>query len=259
MLELNEIKRFYPESLHSFDSFLLKEYLQYKILEIIFSGQFANKLCFIGGTNLRIIHENQRFSEDLDFDNFNLSFDEFSQLGLEIQDELSLQGYEVEIRNIQKGAFHCYVKFPALLMKSGLSGYKDEKILIQLDSEAQGYNFIPETYILNKFDVFCSVKTASTSILLAQKFYAVLNRKRNKGRDFYDIIFLLGLNTSIDYDFLKLKTGIEHEQQLKKRIIEHCNSTDMKAMAEDVRPFLFNSKDLRKIELFAEYIKQQKL
>ena len=67
MLELNEIKRFYPESLHSFDSFLLKEYLQYKILEIIFSGQFANKLCFIGGTNLRIIHENQRFSEDLDF------------------------------------------------------------------------------------------------------------------------------------------------------------------------------------------------
>jgi hypothetical protein len=29
-------------------------------------------------------------------------------------------------------------------------------------------------------------------ILLAQKFYAVIKRKRNKGRNFYDIDFLLG-------------------------------------------------------------------
>lgn len=144
-------------------------------------------------------------------------------------------------------------------MKSGLSGYKDEKILIQLDSEAQGYNFIPETYILNKFDVFCSVKTAPTSILLAQKFYAVLNRKRNKGRDFFDIIFLLSLGSRIDYEFLKLKTSIENDHELKLRILEHCNSIDMKSMAEDVRPFLFNARDIKKIELFAEYIKQQKL
>jgi hypothetical protein len=39
MIELPEIKRFYPDSLHSYDRFLLKEYLQYKILEIVFSSK----------------------------------------------------------------------------------------------------------------------------------------------------------------------------------------------------------------------------
>jgi predicted nucleotidyltransferase component of viral defense system len=78
MLELQEIKRFYPDNLHRFDRFLLKEYLQYKILEIVFSSIYASKICFIGGTCLRIVHQNLRFSEDLDFDNFNLSFEAFT-------------------------------------------------------------------------------------------------------------------------------------------------------------------------------------
>lgn len=32
MIDLSEIKRFYPDALHSYDRFLLKEYLQFKIL-----------------------------------------------------------------------------------------------------------------------------------------------------------------------------------------------------------------------------------
>ncbi|MEN9303775.1 MAG: hypothetical protein RL264_2204 [Bacteroidota bacterium] len=74
MLELKEIKRFYEASLHPHERFLLKEYLQYKILEIVFSSKYASKMLFIGGSCLRIVHQNQRFSEDLDFDNFNPYF-----------------------------------------------------------------------------------------------------------------------------------------------------------------------------------------
>ena len=66
MLELKEIKRFYDVSLHPQERFLLKEYLQYKILEIVFTSKYASKMVFIGGTCLRIIHQNQRFSEDLE-------------------------------------------------------------------------------------------------------------------------------------------------------------------------------------------------
>jgi hypothetical protein len=32
MLSLKEIKAFYPESLHPYERFILREYLQYKIL-----------------------------------------------------------------------------------------------------------------------------------------------------------------------------------------------------------------------------------
>jgi hypothetical protein len=157
MIDLNEIKKFYPNELWTFNRFLVKEYLQHKILEIVFSSEYATKLVFIGGTCLRIVHQNRRFSEDLDFDNFGLTADEFSDLALLIKAQLELQGYEVEIKNVLKGTFHCNIRFPKLLMQTGLSGYAEEKILIQLDTEAQGYNFQPESYFLNKFDVFSTI------------------------------------------------------------------------------------------------------
>ena len=258
MIDLKEIKRFYPDSLHPHERFLLKEYLQYKILDIVFSSKYDSKLVFIGGTCLRIVHQNQRFSEDLDFDNFNLTADEFNDLGLLIKNQLGLQGYEVEIKNVIKGAFHCHVRFPKLLMQSGLSGYAEEKILIQLDTEAQGYDFEPEHYFLNKFDVFTTIKIAPLPLLLAQKFYTVLNRKRNKGRDFFDIIYLLSLNVKPDFGFLEQKQGIHNTAQLKEAILTHCQKIAMTEMANDVAPFLFNESDTKKIIHFESFLTLEK-
>jgi predicted nucleotidyltransferase component of viral defense system len=73
MLSLDQIKEYYPENLKGFERFMLREYLQYKILEVLFDSKYANKFVFIGGTALRIVHNNERFSEDLDFDNFDVS------------------------------------------------------------------------------------------------------------------------------------------------------------------------------------------
>jgi hypothetical protein len=36
-------------------------------------------------------------------------------------------------------------------------------------------------------------------ILLAQKFYAIIKRKRSKGRDFFDVVFLLSKGVRPDY------------------------------------------------------------
>lgn len=84
MISINQIEQFYPENLRSLKRNIMREYLQYKILEIIFSSRLAPKLSFIGGTVLRIVHENTRFSEDLDFDNFKLSESDFDLLTKEI-------------------------------------------------------------------------------------------------------------------------------------------------------------------------------
>jgi hypothetical protein len=105
-------------------------------------------------------------------------------LGKYIQSKLELEGYIGEIKNIVKGAFHGNIRFPGLLFQNGLSGYQEEKILIQLDTEAQGYDFKSELYFLNKFDILTTILIASKTLLLALKFHAILNRKRNKGRDF---------------------------------------------------------------------------
>ena len=122
MLTLPEIEKFYPENLRSYKRFLLREYLQHKILQIIFESKYATKFIFLGGTCLRIVYGNNRFSEDLDFDNFRIEEAAFETVSKTIQKELSKEGYTVEMKTVYKGAYHCFIRFPELLFKEGLSG-----------------------------------------------------------------------------------------------------------------------------------------
>lgn len=257
MLSLNEILPFYPEPLQVHREFILREYLQYKILQIIFDiPDLAHKLCFLGGTALRIVHNTQRFSEDLDFDNNGLTQDHFDSISEIIKTALERDGYEVEIRTVYKGAFHCYIQFPKLLLNEGLTGHASEKILIQLDTEPQHYQFTPDKYILNKFDVFTEIPVTPLTILLAKKCYAVINRKRSKGRDFFDVLFLLSKGVKPDYGYLDLKLKINNTKALQDRLLDTCSKLDMKKMADDVAPFLFKNTDAKRISMFGQYLKQ---
>ncbi len=80
MLDIKQIESFYPESLRPFKKNLLREYIQYTMLEAIFDSEIGRKLALLGGTAARIIHGNTRFSEDLDFDNLGLNRNDFEQL-----------------------------------------------------------------------------------------------------------------------------------------------------------------------------------
>ena len=259
MLSLKEIKSFYPESLQLFERFILREYLQYKILEIIFESPFASKLTFLGGTCLRIVHNNNRFSEDLDFDNFQLTEMEFKKISAHVKSELERLGYKVDLRNVMKGAYHCYIRFPELLYREKLSGHREERILIQLDTEAHDFEFASDKPFLNKFDVFTQIFSTPEDILLAQKFYAIINRKRNKGRDFFDVTFLLAKGIKPNFDYLSLKLGIQTSKDLRNQILAKCTKLDMNEMARDVEPFLFDQRDKKKVLLFTEFIKQVEL
>jgi len=254
MLDIQEIEQYYPENLRIFKRFMLREYLQYKILEIVFNGPFAEKLVFLGGTCLRLVYGNQRFSEDLDFDNFDLSISEFDQVSKNIAVKLESMGYTTEIKQVAKGAYHCYIRFPRILFEQGLSGYKEEKILIQLDTEPQQFDFVPDEPIVNKFDVFTKIFSTPLNLLMAQKCYAILNRPRNKGRDFYDLVFLMGKEIAPNMAYLKDKTGIRNAPELKDRLLDKCSTLNMDEMTRDVAPFLFSSKDEKKVRFFVAYL-----
>jgi len=62
MLSLTQIQSYYPANLQQYSKGVLREYLQYKILDLIFQTPLAFKLSFIGGTALRIVYENSHFS-----------------------------------------------------------------------------------------------------------------------------------------------------------------------------------------------------
>lgn len=254
MLSLAEIRQFYPPQLHGFQQFLLREYLQCKLLALLFDSAYAGKFAFLGGTCLRLIHQNNRFSEDLDFDNFDLSEAEFEAVSELLRTGLEREGLQVEMRNVLRGAYHCYIKFPNLLFETGLSGHREEKILIQLDTEPQHFEFTPDRVILNRFDVFTTVLSTPADLLLAQKLFAICNRKQPKGRDFFDATFLLA-RTKPNYGYLDMKLGISTPEALREKLVAEVNGIDLDAAARDVQPFLFNPQDVARVRGFGEFIR----
>ena len=257
LLEFQQIKEQYPESLQPFERSILREYLQYKVLQATFDSKHASKLAFLGGTALRIVYGNTRFSEDIDLDNFGLSWAAFEEVIEKVNRFLSLEGFEVEVKNVKKGAYHCNLRFPKLLYDEGLSPLPGEKILIQVDTTAQGYEYQPDVVLLNKFDVFAEIRVTPLDTLLSQKIYTAVNRKRPKGRDFYDISFLAS-RTKPDYGFLKHTMDVDTEEKLKEEITSRIGEYDFNTIADDVAPFLMNRNEINRVQKFPVFWEQVK-
>lgn len=256
MLDITQIEQAYPENLHRFDRGLLREYLQYLILSRIFNHPLSRKLSFLGGTNLRIVHGLPRFSEDIDFDNKDLTEEDFIDLSKHVEKKLSQEGFDVETKVVSHEAFHCSIKFPDLLYQQGLTAHKQEKILIQVDTFDQGVYYQPEIFILNKFGFFDQILVTPKSVILSQKLWTITQRPRLKGRDFFDIMFLLQ-TVKPDGAFLEAKFGTSQIKKVKESILEHLSDTDYDSLIKDIKPFLLNPNDAEKIKLFPQFLEQE--
>lgn len=255
MLDIEHIAAWYHETLKPFKRQMIREYLQYKILEIIYDSPLGKQLIFIGGTALRIVYNNKRFSEDLDFDNRGLTHDAFEAMTQHIQKKLSLHGYDVSIKNTYKGAFRCYLKFHGLLFAQKISTHKDEVLTIQLDTEPQHTMYPIQKTLLNMFDVFLRIHVAPLEVLLAQKIYAICKRKRAMSRDFYDTVYLFG-RTKPDMHYLGEKLGIRSLASLKKELLIRCRALNFAQLSRDVEPFLYDPTESKKVLHFKKYITQ---
>lgn len=254
MLDIEQIVSFYPENLRPFKRNLLREYFQYKILEAIFDSEFGEKLVFMGGTALRIVYSNRRFSEDLDFDNLGLKKSDFESLVNSIKKRLELEGYTIEIKNTFTDVYKSYIRIPGVLYKSNLSNHPEEKLEIPLQTEPQKFEYNSELKILNKFDVFLHIKIVPIDILLSQKLTAIFTRPRSLGRDFYDIVFLLG-RTKPNIEYLNKKLNISDFNELKEKLLLKCEELNFEHLARDVEPFLFDARDAKRVRHFYDYIK----
>lgn len=254
MLELRQIESFYPENLRHFKRNLLREYLQYKVLDAVFTSREGQKLVFMGGTAIHIAHGLPRFSEDLDFDNMGLAEDSFTSLADIIAKKLGKEGYAVETKTSFKGAFSADIKIVKALYDENISGHPGEKILIKLDAEPQRFEYRPDRIIINKFDVLMGINVVPADILLSQKYYAILNRKRAMGRDLYDALFLAG-KTAPNFKYLKERAGIDGVADLKRALLERSAKLDLKLLARDLEQFIFSADDAKRVMLFEEYVR----
>lgn len=233
---------------------ILAEYLQCEILDSLTKNKLSDKLHFIGGTALRIFYHLPRFSENLDFDNFGLSEKQFSSLIKSTFEDLKFKGFEIDQTIKFKMAYHCYFRFKNLLYKYKISFLSQEKILIKIDLTPQDYKILPDLLFFNKYGILEQIKVNPLDILFSQKALAVLGRKTNKGRDFFDLIFLKGLSKP-NFDYLKKKADIKNMTELKGELLKKCKKLNFSLLARDVAPYLFNARDAEKIKKFPDYIK----
>ena len=234
---------------------ILKEYLQYELLDSIFKQPGSENLSFIGGTAIRIVYGSSRFSEDLDFDNFGLAFDEFGKMLNGVIGDMENKGFLIEFRMVEKGAYHGFIKFPEILKMNGLSNQPGEKILICIDAVRKKKNFEPRQFILDGFDVYRRILVNPIDIVLSQKLMAIIQRKREKGRDFYDASFLLG-STEPNYEYIEKQYEINKPGLLDK-LEKKMDSLNFKELAKDVLPFLIKPEDQERVLSFKEYVEQR--
>ncbi len=195
-----------------------------------------------------------RFSEDLDFDCKNFSDEEFKKMTDEVLLFLQRSGFRVETRdktNDKLKAFRRSIYFPELLFEMGLSGYKEERFLVKVESQDQGYDY-PQTIVnINRAGFFFPFPVPPDDILCAMKISALLSRQ--KGRDFYDAVFLLS-QTMPDYDYLSAKWNIGNISELKAALLKTIEKIDIKKKSQDFEHLVLNKSTANRVLLFKDFV-----
>ena len=160
MIDLEQIKGYFPTELNvntTFQKYMVKEYIQLMILDFLSTSPYVQKITFIGGTNLRLIKGIDRFSEDLDFDCKNLSREDFTKMTDEMLTFLRRSGLRAETRDKDSSkltAFRRNFYFPELLFELGLSGYREERFLIKVESQDQAFAYQPKMVNIKRAGFF---------------------------------------------------------------------------------------------------------
>ena len=247
----------------------IKEIVQEIVLAGLSRGGFFDKAVFYGGTCLRIFHNLDRFSEDLDFalldrdPNFNIE-NYFSSIkkellafGLEM--EVSKKNKNKEENDIQsafvKGNTQMLIMtfFPNEPTRDIISN-QTIKIKFEIDTDnplggvvETKYNLLPSPYEVKVFD---------ETTLFAGKIHAIICRdykNRVKGRDYYDYLFYCARNTKINLVYLenKLKNSgkISNSASLdiglvKKMLKDKFDTLDYEAAKKDVSSFISDASSL---------------
>lgn len=189
----------------------LKEIYQEIALAGLARSDFFKQAAFQGGTALRIVHQLKRFSEDLDFvllksstsfqwqtylKAIELEFNSFG-VNLEIKDRLDTKG-AIKTAFLKEDSFARIFELTYDRLPSDV-----QKITIKLEIDTQppeGSNF--ENAFLTYPYPF-SITVQDFSSLFASKCHALLCRKYEKGRDWFDFLWYLARRIPVNYLLLK--------------------------------------------------------
>lgn len=245
------LKRLSPDRSREENVNRLRQFLQIILLKILQESKSKGALAFTGGTALRLLHDLQRFSEDLDFSLIKNEKYDFEQLVEHTRlslDKLSLAADFKAKRD--KTVHHLYIRFREILFDARLSRRREEKLSIRLEIDtnppAGGKT---EVSLLSDFYTF-PILHFNLPSSFATKLHACLYRRYTKGRDFYDLMWYLG--KKVRPNMLVLNNAIAQteknaarleSERLKEAILQKISRLDFARLKQDVAPFLIHQEE----------------
>ncbi len=235
---------------------VLAELLQHYVLVGLARSGFFQQAEFHGGTFLRLIHDLDRFSEDLDFvlrePRPDFVWDRYAE---PLAKYLAAEGLVFEI--VDRSAADSAVKKAFLktdsigkLLVLDLPHPRDPrrkiKIKLEVDSNPPAGSIVETSYV--SFPVMTAITTQTLESAFASKSHALLCRSYVKGRDWYDFLWYVARGTRPNWVLLQNAlrqvgpwagddidvTPSWYITQLRKAIA----SMDWDRTAEDVRRFV---------------------
>ena len=160
-----------------------REYCQHLFLSFLYQKKEAERMLFKGGTALKIAYQSPRYSEDLDFSLFNITFLQIENLLLSIIEELERVNLSYKILESKKTSGGYLAKLAINLYQENINiliqGSMRKRIETRADIQLIKNDFIPPYTIL----------LLPERQLVEEKIQATLTR--SKPRDFFDVYFLL--------------------------------------------------------------------
>jgi len=173
-----------------------REYVQHLFLSWLYRNPDTTKLCFKGGTALRIVYGSPRFSEDLDF-------------SAALEPRILKRSILWTLKEIQREG----VKTQLLEAKTTSGGYlaivsfliNTYQVTIQLEVSARNQSSQSEVItIISDFIPSYTLVALTRQQIVEEKIQALLSR--GKPRDYYDLYFMLRGNLLSDEQKRQLPT-----------------------------------------------------
>lgn len=230
----------------------LREYLQALVLLSLHESEAFRPLAFVGGTALRFLYGLPRFSEDIDFSLVRPEGYAGKEWMEKVKRDLELSGFEPEVTWNERKVVHAsWVRLGGILKEAGLAAAPSEKLAIKVEIDTRPPAAARcERRVVTRHVTFL-VRHHDLPSLMSGKIHAVLARRYAKGRDWYDLLWYRSQRPPIEPNLPLLRNALAQTagtapfdaKEWRVLIRKRIDSLDMKAVADDVRPFLERPQD----------------
>jgi len=242
MLDTPALNRL-ANQLHCSTYVVLREYCQGVVLSALARHKSSQHFIFKGGTCIRFLYQSDRFSEDLDFTIRNLDQDT-AVMALSETTAAINEGGSITLKPKKSLAGQRFMlTWSTPILKT------DIKIKLDLSFREKDFQCLTSALTFPRYPIKSDsvIYHYSPSTILAEKVHAIMNR--TKGRDLYDIWFLISMLTPLDQALIHKKFAFYGDTFNHRAFVNRLKAFPVDKFVVDLAPFVTNKDRPRLAEI----------